>query len=86
MADPDLGAVGVQAVAEIWHSFTLPEHDLRPEAGKITAPTVLVWGWRDPVLPPRAGGAACRTTGFDRHYRTMLHFYRTKLYMKEATS
>ena len=30
-----------------------PEHDLRAEAGTITAPAVLVWGRRDPVLPLR---------------------------------
>jgi pimeloyl-ACP methyl ester carboxylesterase len=44
---------GVTAVTEIWHSFRLPEHDLRGEAGKITAPTVLIWGRHDPVLPLR---------------------------------
>jgi pimeloyl-ACP methyl ester carboxylesterase len=42
---------GVIAVTEIWRSFSLPEHDLRPQAGKITAPTVLIWGRYDPVLP-----------------------------------
>ncbi len=49
---------GVQAVTEIWHSFASPEHDLRGEAPKITAPTLLVWGRRDPILPPRAGKTA----------------------------
>lgn len=51
-------APGVRAVTQIWRSFTLPEHDLRPQAGKITAPTVLVWGRYDPVLPLRVGEAA----------------------------
>jgi pimeloyl-ACP methyl ester carboxylesterase len=41
---------GVTAVAQIWRSFNLPEHDLRGQAGKITAPTVLIWGRHDPVL------------------------------------
>jgi pimeloyl-ACP methyl ester carboxylesterase len=49
---------GVTAVSEIWRSFRLPEHDLRAKAGKITAPTVLIWGRHDPVLPPRAGETA----------------------------
>ncbi|MEV4753788.1 alpha/beta hydrolase [Micromonospora sp. NPDC049559] len=49
---------GVTAVTEIWHSFRLPEHDLRAEAGRITAPTVLVWGRHDPVLPLRAAETA----------------------------
>jgi pimeloyl-ACP methyl ester carboxylesterase len=49
---------GVTAVTEIWHSFNLPEHDLRGEAGKITAPTVLIWGRHDPVLPLRAAETA----------------------------
>jgi pimeloyl-ACP methyl ester carboxylesterase len=48
----------VTAVTEIWHSFTLPEHDLRDQAGKITAPAVLVWGRYDPVLPLRAAETA----------------------------
>jgi pimeloyl-ACP methyl ester carboxylesterase len=51
-------APGVRAVAEIWHSFSLPEHDLRTQAGKITAPTVLAWGRHDPVLPLRAAETA----------------------------
>jgi pimeloyl-ACP methyl ester carboxylesterase len=51
-------APGVRAVTQIWRSFTLPEHDLRAQAGKITVPTVLVWGRYDPVLPLRVGQAA----------------------------
>jgi pimeloyl-ACP methyl ester carboxylesterase len=49
---------GVTAVTEIWRSFNLPEHDLRGQAGDITAPTVLVWGRHDPVLPLRAAKTA----------------------------
>jgi pimeloyl-ACP methyl ester carboxylesterase len=42
---------GVRAVTEIWRGFTFPEHDLRAQAGRITAPTVLIWGRHDPILP-----------------------------------
>lgn len=49
---------GVTAVTEIWRSFSLPEHDLRPQAGKITVPTVLIWGRYDPVLSLRAAETA----------------------------
>ena len=49
---------GVTAVTEMWHSFSLPEHDLRAQAESITAPTVLVWGRHDPVLSLRAGETA----------------------------
>jgi pimeloyl-ACP methyl ester carboxylesterase len=51
-------AAGATAVAEIWRSFNRPEHDLRSQAGKITAPTVLVWGRYDPVLPIRIAETA----------------------------
>ncbi len=49
---------GVRAVTGIWHSFTFPEHDLRPRAGAITIPTVIVWGRHDPVIPLRAAETA----------------------------
>jgi pimeloyl-ACP methyl ester carboxylesterase len=42
----------------MWRSFKLPEHDLRSRAARITAPTVLVWGRRDPIVHPRCGTAA----------------------------
>ena len=51
-------AAGRKAVARMWRSFMLPEHDLRGRAGQITAPTVVVWGRRDPVLPLEAAGTA----------------------------
>lgn len=50
-------APGVTAVTEIWRSFTLPEHDLRTQAGKVTVPTVLIWG-RYSIVPLRAGQTA----------------------------
>jgi len=41
---------GSRAVSELWRSFTSPEHDLRVLAPTITAPTLIVWGRRDPVI------------------------------------
>ncbi len=43
-------AGGVRAVAELWGSFVSPEHDLRAQAPSIAAPTLLVWGRKDPVI------------------------------------
>ncbi|MGD1057781.1 MAG: alpha/beta hydrolase [Solirubrobacteraceae bacterium] len=48
--DPGLGAV-----CELWRSFASPEHDLRRQASSIRAPTLVVWGKRDPVIPLRIG-------------------------------
>ncbi len=48
--DPGLGTV-----CDLWASFVAPEHDLRREAGSISAPTLVVWGRRDPVIPLRVG-------------------------------
>jgi pimeloyl-ACP methyl ester carboxylesterase len=42
----------------LWRSFSGPEHDLRADAGGISAPTLLVWGVHDPVVPPRLGRRA----------------------------
>lgn len=36
--------------AAVWRSFQHPEHDLRPLASKIVAPTLLVYGRHDPVI------------------------------------
>jgi len=51
--DPGLGAV-----CELWGSFASPQHDLRGQAGEISAPTLVVWGRRDPVIPLRIGRKA----------------------------
>jgi pimeloyl-ACP methyl ester carboxylesterase len=51
---------GLRAVAELWRSFVSPEHDLRREAPSIAAPTLLIWGRRDPVIPRRFGRRAQR--------------------------
>jgi pimeloyl-ACP methyl ester carboxylesterase len=44
---------GLRAVSELWRSFASPAHDLRADAHSITAPTLIVWGRRDPVIPLR---------------------------------
>lgn len=51
--DPGLGAV-----AELWGSFASPEHDLREGASSIAAPSLIVWGKRDPVIPLKLGRRA----------------------------
>jgi pimeloyl-ACP methyl ester carboxylesterase len=48
--DPGLGTV-----CELWGSFAAPEHDLRRDAASIAAPTLVVWGRHDPVIPLRVG-------------------------------
>jgi pimeloyl-ACP methyl ester carboxylesterase len=49
---------GLRAVAELWRSFASPEHDLRAQASTIAAPTLLIWGRRDPVIPLKMGKRA----------------------------
>lgn len=49
------GDPGLRAVSELWRSFASPEHDLRAEAPSISAPTLVVWGKRDPVIPLKVG-------------------------------
>lgn len=51
---------GLSALTELWRSFALPEHDLRREASSIIAPTLLIWGRRDPVIPLRIGKRIAR--------------------------
>jgi len=52
---------GLRAVAELWRSFASPEHDLRPQAGSILAPTLLIWGRHDPVIPLKIGRRIAET-------------------------
>jgi len=52
---------GLSAVNELWRSFASPEHDLRRQAASIAVPTLLIWGQRDPVIPPRIGRRLART-------------------------
>ena len=40
----------------LWRSFSLPEHDLQAQAGSIRAPTLLVFGSRDPAIPANKDG------------------------------
>jgi pimeloyl-ACP methyl ester carboxylesterase len=49
---------GLKAVSELWRSFASPEHDLREGAASISAPTLVVWGRRDPVIPLKLGRRA----------------------------
>lgn len=52
-ADP-----GLSAVAALWRSFASPAHDLRTFAPSIKAPTLLIWGRHDPVIPLKLGRRA----------------------------
>lgn len=52
---------GLAAVSGLWRSFSSPEHDLRKEAASIQAPTLIVWGKKDPVIPLRAGRTIAAT-------------------------
>lgn len=54
-------ADGLAAVAGLWASFASPEHDLRAQASAIAAPTLVVWGTRDPVMPAQVGRALADT-------------------------
>jgi pimeloyl-ACP methyl ester carboxylesterase len=51
---------GVAVEAAIWRSLTAGDHDLRTRAAQITAPTLLLWGTRDPILG-RDGRSARRS-------------------------
>jgi pimeloyl-ACP methyl ester carboxylesterase len=52
---------GLAAVSDLWRSFSSPEHDLRKEAASIQAPTLVIWGKKDPVIPPKAGRTIAAT-------------------------
>jgi pimeloyl-ACP methyl ester carboxylesterase len=45
----------LRAVSELWRGFASPEHDLREQAPQIAAPTLVIWGRRDPVIPVKVG-------------------------------
>lgn len=47
-----------EVVAGLWRSFPGPDHNLEAWAPTITAPTLIVWGSRDPVIPIAAGRRA----------------------------
>jgi pimeloyl-ACP methyl ester carboxylesterase len=50
-------ADGVALTASLWRSFAAPEYDLRPRAGRITAPCLVIWGSKDTAVPLRLGRA-----------------------------
>ncbi len=52
---------GLAAVSGLWRSFSSPEHDLRKEAASIRAPTLVIWGRKDPVIPLKAGRTIAAT-------------------------
>jgi pimeloyl-ACP methyl ester carboxylesterase len=52
---------GLSAVSGLWRSFSSPEHDLRKEAASIQAPTLVIWGKKDPVIPLKAGRTIAAT-------------------------
>jgi pimeloyl-ACP methyl ester carboxylesterase len=54
-------ADGVRTAASLWRSFGTPEYDLRDRAHRIAAPTLIVWGDRDPALSLRIGRATQRS-------------------------
>jgi pimeloyl-ACP methyl ester carboxylesterase len=47
--------LGADVTAGLWASFATPQHDLRTRAKAITAPTLVVWGEHDPVIPLKVG-------------------------------
>ena len=51
---------GAAVAAAIWRSFPDPAHDLIDREPKITAPTLIVWGTRDPTFPADTGKAVQR--------------------------
>ncbi|MEV6097697.1 alpha/beta fold hydrolase [Nocardia sp. NPDC051981] len=50
--------IGRATYSALWHSFNDPRYDLTGRATEIAAPTLIVWGRRDPVLPLRYGRKA----------------------------
>ena len=47
--------IGSRVTAGVWRSFSSAAHDLRRRGRAIVAPTLVVWGRRDPVIPLRVG-------------------------------
>ncbi len=46
---------GLRTVTDLWRSFSSKDHDLRADAAEITAPTLVIWGAQDPVIPIKVG-------------------------------
>jgi pimeloyl-ACP methyl ester carboxylesterase len=50
----------VDSFRAIWRSFAHPDHDARDAAKRLSLPTLLIWGRRDPVLPWLVDGRRAR--------------------------
>jgi pimeloyl-ACP methyl ester carboxylesterase len=48
---------GAALAASMWRSFATPEHDLREQADKLTAPAQILWGKKDKAAPLIGGRA-----------------------------
>ncbi|EHB57617.1 alpha/beta hydrolase fold protein [Mycolicibacterium rhodesiae JS60] len=59
-------AEGVALTAALWRSFAASEADLRGQAARITAPTLIVWGAKDTAIPLRFGRATQRAIAGSR--------------------
>ena len=51
-------AEGARVAASLWRSFGAHGYDLRADGPSLVAPTLLVWGARDTILPLKAGRQA----------------------------
>jgi pimeloyl-ACP methyl ester carboxylesterase len=49
---------GVNLAAALWRSFASREYDLSPDADRITAPCLVVWGSKDTAAPLRPAARA----------------------------
>jgi pimeloyl-ACP methyl ester carboxylesterase len=50
----------VEITAALWRSFPHPDSDLREAARAIRCPTLVCWGWLDPVVPVLGAYTAAR--------------------------
>lgn len=51
-------AAGQATYSSLWRSFNDPAFDLTGRAATIAAPTLIIWGKRDPIIPLRYGKVA----------------------------
>jgi pimeloyl-ACP methyl ester carboxylesterase len=57
--------------AAMWRSFATAENDLTDAARSVTAPTLVVWGAHDPVLPSATDGARVRELFPDARFASL---------------
>lgn len=50
----------IEMDAALWRSFGTVDNDMVSAASKVTVPTLIVWGKRDPVLPANGDGRRLR--------------------------